>query len=922
MLLSQTGGISIIQGFVGVSTIAFYVSPSGNDSNVGTFNSPFKTLAKAQTAMQAGSIKQTYLRAGTYPNTALTLTASDNGTIWSNYAPDGFNSPIVDGGSSSPSTGGNPITIDGGSNISINGFTIQNCKNWGVGIHGGPADPNAIFPNTTANSDSVAITNCIIHDVYTVGTWIGAAVYTSTNTTNLTISNNVAYNINGHGMSFNSHVTYNSGDSPADHSLGNLSGLVVSNNVLYDVCLTTSDSGAIYIQDQTTQYGTGSTPITFENNFIRDYQGNNPTTPSNLSRAVAFYLDEGTSNVVISGNVIANTANVPGTPTGPSGSTTAYWINGGRNNTFSGNIIDLGTTAKIADGGFAVTSAPNPTFPMTGNTVDGNILIGNWSGTQQAALLGGGPGAGWFFGGTPATPIPGNNLYYNYGSGSLATTSNISGHNDSAPITTTNPQISGNLYTIAGGSPVFSSPLNFPVIAGNWGPPGYVIPTGTQPCYTNVPPPQVTWLIDPNAISTSQINMTWNSAVGATTYTLKRNGTTIASGITGVSYSDTGLTASTAYTYQVAGVNALGTVGTYSIVESATTQGTGMGPLAYLKSLMGQNSGYLVGHHWDQFSSQIWDQFCIKNGGNTYPTTGQSFPNISPLNNPSGGGSSTNTNICPALVGIWVNASGQVGGGVSASVGVSTANLIIANNCIPFITYALPSPATGSFSTGYSGEMPGAITPGNAYYNTLQAGHNAMGAALAGINGPFVIRIWAEGNLTRGGQYWYATGGQNSSTNPTNAQYVTLFQQAVSGILAGGVSRSNMILCYCTTLFNSGFSQNDPGSSYRDIGGIDTYINNQTSAQMISTMNSNNAAYFENLGIPWVMGELGGGEPVPGNKTADMSGFGNTMKTSSGGFKNLVGGLCWPQGWAISNQLNGLAYMQNGLSQGQLPTIY
>src|SRR5229473_21716 len=45
---------------------AFYVSTGGNDSNPGTLDLPFKTIAKAQLTMQGSTTKTTYIRAGTY----------------------------------------------------------------------------------------------------------------------------------------------------------------------------------------------------------------------------------------------------------------------------------------------------------------------------------------------------------------------------------------------------------------------------------------------------------------------------------------------------------------------------------------------------------------------------------------------------------------------------------------------------------------------------------------------------------------------------------------------------------------------------------------------------------------------------------------------------------------------------------------
>lgn len=56
------------------------------------------------------------------------------------------------------------------------------------------------------------------------------------------------------------------------------------------------------------------------------------------------------------------------------------------------------------------------------------------------------------------------------------------------------------------------------------------------------------------AVSQSALSVSWNPATGATGYDLERDGTVIAAGLTTTSYADTGLSASTGYTYRVRAV--------------------------------------------------------------------------------------------------------------------------------------------------------------------------------------------------------------------------------------------------------------------------------------------------------------------------------------------------------------------------------
>lgn len=108
-----------------------------------------------------------------------------------------------------------------------------------------------------------------------------------------------------------------------------------------------------------------------------------------------------------------------------------------------------------------------------------------------------------------------------------------------------------------------------------------VTPTPTTtitPTTTVTPPPDTTAPTGPaslsaSAASTSQINLSWPAAtdnVGVTSYVVTRNGSQVYAG-TNLSFSDTGLTASTSYNYKVVAKDAAGNTST-GATASATTQ--------------------------------------------------------------------------------------------------------------------------------------------------------------------------------------------------------------------------------------------------------------------------------------------------------------------------------------------------------------
>jgi chitodextrinase len=91
---------------------------------------------------------------------------------------------------------------------------------------------------------------------------------------------------------------------------------------------------------------------------------------------------------------------------------------------------------------------------------------------------------------------------------------------------------------------------------------------------TDTMPPSVPTGLKATAISTSQVNISWTASsdnVAVAGYKVYKNGNLVAT-ISATSYSDTGLAASTSYTYAVSAYDSAGNVSGQSASVSATTQ--------------------------------------------------------------------------------------------------------------------------------------------------------------------------------------------------------------------------------------------------------------------------------------------------------------------------------------------------------------
>ena len=119
-------------------------------------------------------------------------------------------------------------------------------------------------------------------------------------------------------------------------------------------------------------------------------------------------------------------------------------------------------------------------------------------------------------------------------------------------------------------------------------------------CLGSTPPPAETQAptvpanLSAQAVSSSQINLTWSPStdnVGVTGYNIFRAGTQIGTTAT-TSFSSTGLGASTAYSYTVAAYDAAGNESAKSAAVGDTTSGTaGIPPMGTVSNLSAAASG-------------------------------------------------------------------------------------------------------------------------------------------------------------------------------------------------------------------------------------------------------------------------------------------------------------------------------------------
>jgi len=357
----------------------FYVSPTGSDSNNGSATTPFKTLAKALSAMEGSSTHTTYLEGGTYNLTStLNLGTADSGmTIES--APG--SKAVLDGGGSLSTL----IQLSGASGVTLQGLTFQNTSTGsdsaavtlrGAGSnhitgnlfsHTGEgvlltqgSNNNTVSGNELDNSATSAVEvknqsngntfdSNLVNGTGAIGTQGGGFFLHGAN--NNVISHNLVENTAGIGIGIENwdSNTINVGNS-------------ITNNIVQNTNTSSlsTDSGAI---DEL-----GRSQVDTKSVISGNYISGPNTAASSGAHIVGIYLDDYTDGVQVTNNIVANTIS------------NSVQIHGGSNVTVQNNIFDLGATGKSAilfqSTDAASTSTP---LPMTNDVVKQNIIASSSS---------------------------------------------------------------------------------------------------------------------------------------------------------------------------------------------------------------------------------------------------------------------------------------------------------------------------------------------------------------------------------------------------------------------------------------------------------------------------------------------------------------------------------------------------------------
>jgi parallel beta-helix repeat protein len=513
----------------------YYVSTGGNDANNGALSTPFRTISHGASLAQPGDT--VYVRAGVY-NDLVRISSKGTSTAHVGIRAYPGELPVIDGTGTAAST--DLVVFSNAQYVDFSGFEVRNSTHIGICVYPGS------FLTISGNN---------VHGSVRNGIWAG---YSSFGTTSdLTISGNTVWN----NVLENQNRTMTGGWAQA---IGTQSAnrVTISGNTVYQnygegIAYVLSDGGTI---KNNTVYDNYSVEIYLDNAQTTTVDSNLAYTTGNSAYYRSGYPASGigtanesysTSNplntLTIVNNIVLNSKY---------GFYYSNEANGGglqnvtvANNTFYKGAVDL---LWIASAAHANSVFENNVFYQVGN------VMTNVAGSGVAYR---------------------NNNWY----GGTAGTAAGSGDVLADPRLANAGGLTAPDYKITVGSPAVAAGLTLSnVTLDYFGAPrtaGYDL-GAHQLGSTNVDTtaPSVPASLTAAAASSSVMNLAWAAStdnVGVSGYKVFRNGTLLVT-IGSLSYSDSGLTGGTQYSYTVKAYDAAGNVSATSNTATSSTLPSGV----------------------------------------------------------------------------------------------------------------------------------------------------------------------------------------------------------------------------------------------------------------------------------------------------------------------------------------------------------
>lgn len=514
----------------------YYVSTSGNDANNGAQSTPFRTISHAAGVAVAGDT--VYVRAGVYGD-LVRISSKGTSAAHVHIANYPGEAPVIDGTGTAAAT--DLVVFSNAQYVDFSGFEVRNSTHIGI----------CIYPGSF-----LTISNNNVHGSVRNGIWAG---YSSFGTTSdLTISGNTVWN----NVLENQNRTMSGGWAQAIGTQ-NANRVTITGNKVYDnygegIAYVLSDGGTI---KGNTVYDNYSVEIYLDNAQTTTVDSNLAYTTGNTAYYRSGYPASGigtanesysTSNplnsLTIVNNIVLNSKY---------GFYYSNEANGGglqnvtiANNTFYKGAVDLLWIASAAHSGSFVE---NNVFDQVGN------VMTNVAGSGVTYR---------------------NNDWYGGTAGSAAGSGDV----------LADPQLAnpGGLtaadYKLTVGSPAVAAGLTLSnVTLDYFGAPRTVAydlgahQLGTASTADTIAP-TAPLSLTATAATSSVMNLAWLAStdnVGVTGYQLFRNGTLIGT-TSSLTYNDSGLAASTQYSYTVKAYDAAGNVSAASNTATSSTLPSGV----------------------------------------------------------------------------------------------------------------------------------------------------------------------------------------------------------------------------------------------------------------------------------------------------------------------------------------------------------